>query len=70
VKVVLQLTLLITLSLCAPLHASVYGQRDEPVAIGEVAPDFTLQDQNGQKVTLSAAQRNSPVVLVFYRGYW
>ena len=69
-KAVLQITLLITLSLCAPLQASVYSQRDEPVAVGEVAPDFTLQDQNGQKVTLSAAQRKSPVVLVFYRGYW
>jgi cytochrome oxidase Cu insertion factor (SCO1/SenC/PrrC family) len=70
VKMVLQITLLISLSLGTPLHAAVYGQRAEPVAVGEDAPDITLQDQNGQKVTLSAAQRKSPVVLVFYRGYW
>jgi cytochrome oxidase Cu insertion factor (SCO1/SenC/PrrC family) len=33
------------------------------------APDFTLNDQNGKPFTLSSL-RGSPVVLVFYRGYW
>ena len=42
----------------------------KPVAVGDAAPDFTLSDQNGQKVTLSAARGKKPVVLVFYRGYW
>jgi len=37
--------------------------------VGQLAPDFTLADQNGNSVTLSAA-RGSKVVLVFYRGYW
>ena len=36
---------------------------------GQIAPDFTLRDQNGKAVTLSAA-RGAKVVLVFYRGYW
>ena len=36
---------------------------------GQLAPDFTLRDQNGKAVTLSAA-RGAKVVLVFYRGYW
>ena len=44
--------------------------RNTPVGVGEVAPDFTLEDQNGQKVKLSEARGKSPVVLVFYRGYW
>ena len=39
------------------------------LAVGGVAPDFTLRDQNGKTVTLSAA-RGANVVLVFYRGYW
>ena len=42
----------------------------KPVGVGETAPDFTLEDQNKTKVTLSAARAKSPVVLVFYRGYW
>lgn len=42
----------------------------KPVAIGEVAPDFTLVDHHGTKVTLSDSKGKSPVVLVFYRGYW
>jgi cytochrome oxidase Cu insertion factor (SCO1/SenC/PrrC family) len=33
------------------------------------APDFTLNDQDGQPFTLSNL-RGSRVVLVFYRGYW
>jgi peroxiredoxin len=34
-------------------------------AVGDVAPDFTLKDQNGNDVTLSAL-RGKPVVIVFY----
>jgi cytochrome oxidase Cu insertion factor (SCO1/SenC/PrrC family) len=45
-------------------------ERRAPVAVGELAPDFTLEDQNKTKVTLSAARNKSPAVLVFYRGYW
>lgn len=44
--------------------------RSTPIGIGDVAPDFTLADQNGHKITLSDARGKSPVVLVFYRGYW
>ena len=46
------------------------AKRDSPVSVGEVAPDFTLEDQDGRKVTLSSARGKKPVVLVFYRGYW
>jgi cytochrome oxidase Cu insertion factor (SCO1/SenC/PrrC family) len=46
------------------------GVRSTPIGIGDIAPDFTLADQNGRKVTLSEARRIGPVVLVFYRGYW
>ena len=34
---------------------SVTSQERRPVAVGELAPDFTLEDQNKNKVTLSAA---------------
>ena len=42
----------------------------KPLAVGVTAPDFTLTDQHGRKVTLSDSKNKSPVVLVFYRGYW
>ena len=38
-------------------------------AIGEMAPDFRLQDQDG-KVHQLSQYRGKNVVLVFYRGYW
>ena len=45
------------------------ASRTAPVEVGEMAPDFTLDDQNNQKVSLSSA-RGTPTVLVFYRGHW
>ena len=44
--------------------------RNEPVKVGEMAPNFTLEDQNGQKVNLSALRGGGPTVLAFYRGNW
>ncbi|MGH9907797.1 MAG: redoxin domain-containing protein [Pyrinomonadaceae bacterium] len=44
--------------------------RTTPVQVGEMAPDFTLADHRGGKTTLSESRGKSPVVLVFYRGYW
>jgi cytochrome oxidase Cu insertion factor (SCO1/SenC/PrrC family) len=56
---------------CSALVAPAVAQnRTSPVGVGEVAPDFTLESHRGTKVTLSEAREKSPVVLVFYRGYW
>jgi hypothetical protein len=38
--------------------------------IGEPAPDFTLPDATGAPVSLASFRDRTPVVLVFYRGYW
>ena len=61
---------LLSLTVTANLQPQTNSQRSAPVAAGDIAPDFTLQDQDGNKVTLSDAREKSPVVLVFYRGYW
>ncbi len=50
------------------IQAQNAKSKTEPIAVGAVAPDFTLNDQNGKSVTLSKLQK--PVVLVFFRGYW
>lgn len=39
-------------------------------AIGAVAPDFTLPDQDGTPVCLAEVRSGGPVFLVFYRGFW
>lgn len=46
-------------------------------AVGQKAPEFTLNDTNGQPVTLASLLsqpiNNKPpkgVLLIFYRGYW
>ena len=44
--------------------------RNEPLKVGDMAPNFTLEDQNGQKVTLAALRGSGPTVLAFYRGNW
>jgi peroxiredoxin len=38
--------------------------------VGEPAPDFTLPDATGAAVGLSSFRGRTPVVVVFYRGYW
>lgn len=40
------------------------------VAIGTVAPDFTLEALTGGPVTLSQFRSRKNVILVFYRGHW
>jgi cytochrome oxidase Cu insertion factor (SCO1/SenC/PrrC family) len=56
---------------CSALVAPAVAQnRTSPAGVGELAPDFTLESHRGTKVTLSEAREKSPVVLVFYRGYW
>lgn len=37
-----------------------------PLAVGAVAPDFALRDQNGAEVSLSALTATKNVVVVFY----
>jgi len=64
-----QTIVLLSAAMSANLHTPIHGERNAPVAVGEVAPDFTLEDQNHNQLTLSNA-RGTPVVLVFYRGYW
>lgn len=54
----------------APPAAAQPAGAQKPLAVGELAPDFTLPDQDGKQVTLSAVRGKTPVVLVFYRGYW
>lgn len=42
----------------------------ERVAVGSMAPDFSLEDEHGNAVTLSQFRSKKNVVLVFYRGHW
>lgn len=38
--------------------------------LGEKAPDFALPNGDGKLVVLSEYTQRSPVVLIFYRGFW
>lgn len=40
------------------------------VAVGTLAPDFTLEAKDGGTVTLSQFRGKKNVILVFYRGHW
>ena len=65
------LTTLVLLNVLLPMALALSSPAPSaPLKVGEMAPDFVLASDSGQKVTLSAAQGKSPVVLVFYRGYW
>ena len=38
--------------------------------VGAKAPDFALPNGDGKLIVLSEYVQKSPVVLVFYRGFW
>lgn len=40
------------------------------IKVGEVAPDFVLPNVTGEKVSLSEALHDGPVILTWYRGGW
>jgi cytochrome oxidase Cu insertion factor (SCO1/SenC/PrrC family) len=46
------------------------SKRAAPIGVGDEAPDFTLEDLQGNQVTLSSTRGKTPTVLVFFRGYW
>jgi cytochrome oxidase Cu insertion factor (SCO1/SenC/PrrC family) len=50
-------------------QAKPYPKAQVPSAVGQIAPDFTLKDQDGKSFHL-ADQRRHWMLLFFYRGYW
>ncbi len=46
------------------------GILDRVIEPGAQAPDFTLNDQNGSPVTLSALTARGPVLMSVFRGFW
>lgn len=40
------------------------------VQVSMLAPNFTLEEEHGTPITLSAFRAKKAVVLVFYRGHW
>lgn len=46
------------------------GQADRAIKAGQIAPDFSLPDADGNEVALTALLAQGPVVVSFYRGVW
>ena len=41
-----------------------------PTTPAQLAPDFSLLDHRGQRVTLASTLARGPAVVIFYRGAW
>jgi len=72
-------TSLVFLILSASLVHGQLGPKDgaglkpmdlERVRVGDRAPDFSLENMDGKRITLSDFRAKNNVVLVFYRGHW
>lgn len=46
------------------------GIEEQALKAGQTAPDFTLPNAKGERVSLSESLKEGPVVVVFYRGAW
>ena len=62
-------SVLLIASALAMGQAKPYPKPQLPAAVDQLAPDFTLKDQDGKGFHL-ADQRGHWVLLFFYRGYW
>ncbi len=60
----------ITAGFCFGFFALTAVPQARALADMTVAPDFTVQDQDGNMVNLGATLEDGPVLLVFYRGFW
>src|SRR5436309_6002245 len=65
-----QIAVLFSVTITMNSQSSTSSMQNKSIGVGDMASDFTLEDQNHDKATLSDARGRSPVVLVFYRGYW
>ena len=52
------------------LPKATEAAKSTTLKLGDKAPDFALPNGDGKLVVLSEYTQRSPVVLVFYRGYW
>ncbi len=50
--------------------AQMETQYPQGLKVGDKAPDFTLKNADGKKVSLTAKLKEGPLVIVFYRGQW
>ena len=54
-----------------PKYSTSVGATElDRIKVGQAAPDFALENVEGQTVNLSDFRGKKAVVLVFYRGYW
>ncbi len=63
------LTVLFLACVFAFAQDNSYPKPQVSSAIGQIAPNFALKDQDGKDFKLSE-QRGHWVLLFFYRGYW
>ncbi len=53
-----------------PPNVPTQAEAVQGLKVGDVAPDFSLKDQNGKIIKLSEQLKHGPVVLTWYRGGW
>ena len=62
--------LLTTLVLMIATLAASAQATQTKLKVGDKAPEFALPNGDGKLVTLSEYTARTPVVIVFYRGFW
>jgi len=59
---------LVAILLFGTVDLAMAQDNQAKVKVGEKAPEFTLQDQDGKKVALKELIKKKPTALVFYRS--
>ena len=70
IKRIIILTLLLPILAFAQTKVDSISYDQVAVSVGDMAPNFSAEDESGTIRKLSELRGEKNLILIFYRGYW
>lgn len=70
IKRIIILTLLLPILAFAQTKVDTISYDQVAVSVGDMAPNFSAEDESGTIRKLSELRGEKNLILIFYRGYW
>jgi len=70
IKRIIILTLALPILAFAQTKVDTISYDQVAVSVGDMAPNFSAEDESGTIRKLSELRREKNLILIFYRGYW
>lgn len=70
IKRIIILTLVLPILAFAQTKVDTISYDQVAVSVGDMAPNFSAEDESGTIRKLSELRGEKNLILIFYRGYW